>query len=101
MRQALDLIKRNRAHSLNAASLARKIGVSGFELNRLFKLELGTTPALEIRRQRIASAKVLLLSTGKPIKEVSYLCGFRDVAHFTNAFRRATGETPSSFRKHK
>lgn len=99
MRSALDAISQDLSKPLNAAKLAKKIGVSGVALNRLFKTELGTTPALEIRRQRLAHAKVLLTSTDKPIKEIAALCAFRDTAHFTNAFRAATGLTPRAFRK--
>lgn len=44
-------------------------------------------------------AKRLLLHTDQSIQQIAASLGCEDQSNFTKAFRKATGETPSRFRK--
>ncbi|MBQ7666446.1 MAG: substrate-binding domain-containing protein [Kiritimatiellae bacterium] len=99
MRKALSLIARHLGDAYGAADLAREMGISRATLGRLFAAELDSAPAKEIARQRLARAKLLLARTDRPLKAIARECGFCDAAHFTNAFRRATGLTPRAARR--
>jgi len=47
---------------------------------------------------QLAQARVLLAKTDQPLKRIALQLGYRQPASFSVAFRRARGETPSSFR---
>lgn len=55
-----------------------------------------------IRRRRLDCAAALLRHPGRrdmTIAAVAHACGFYDHAHFSRAFRAATGMTPSQWRR--
>jgi AraC family transcriptional activator of pobA len=68
-------------------------------LNNLCKQILGK-PAGEIIRDRILlEAKRLLVNNGMHISEIANHLNFTDHSHFSKFFKKASGETPESFRK--
>lgn len=79
-------------------SLARRMKLSPRHFTRLFKNEVGDTPANWILQSRIASARHFLESAAPP-KEVAARCGFGDVDTFRRAFVRLVGITPAEYRK--
>ncbi len=68
-------------------------------LSRFFHEHAGVTLAAYIRSARIDYAKQLLQTTDLAANEISFHVGYESAAHFTRAFRRETGLTPSEFRK--
>jgi AraC family transcriptional regulator len=52
-----------------------------------------------VRTLRIEEAKRRLSQGNQSITEVAFDCGFSHAQHFATAFRRATGLTPSAFRR--
>ena len=48
---------------------------------------------------RIRRASALLRESTLPITEIALRCGFGDSNYFSRAFRKASGMTPSQFRK--
>lgn len=50
------------------------------------------------RRRRLELARELLVGGDLPIAEVAQRCGFPDQFHFSRAFKRAHGSSPSSYR---
>lgn len=97
-RCALRLIGKHLCDAYGIDQLARDLGVSRATLHRQFMAELGVPPSKEILRQRMAKAKLLLATGDLPIKAIAHECGFCDNAHFSNVFRRETGQTPRSFK---
>jgi AraC-like DNA-binding protein len=63
------------------------------------KLVLGRTPQHIIAERCMLEAKRLLLHTDLSIQQIASGLGCEDQSNFTKAFRKATGETPSGFRK--
>jgi transcriptional regulator GlxA family with amidase domain len=72
--------------------------ISPRHFSRLFKKDVGVTPADWILQSRVQSARGLLESSAPP-KEVAARCGFADVDTFRRAFVRLVGVTPAEYRK--
>lgn len=62
-------------------------------------MTFGVPPHRYIGEQRIHRAKELLLDGSRSITDVALDLGFASHSHFTDAFRKITGVTPSRYRK--
>ena len=98
IRQALNFIHLNLAKSLTASQVAAAVGVPRSTLDHLFTAQTGRTVGREIVRQRLLRAKRLLRDETIQLKSIAKLCGFCHAAHFTNAFKSETGQTPKAWR---
>ncbi len=79
--------------------LAQQSGVSEDYFRHLFKQIYGVSPTQYIAEQKIICIKDHLLTSGKNIKEISRLSGFRDQNYFSRFFKKHTGLTPGEFKK--
>ena len=92
-----------REEGLTVARLAEKVGVPEHRLRRLINRELGFrnfTAFLNARR--IEDAKAALADPAKGRRQVLQIAldlGYGSVAPFNRAFKQATGQTPTEFRK--
>jgi AraC family transcriptional regulator len=50
--------------------------------------------------QRIERAKTLLAKRAGSVTDISLTVGYNDSSAFCTSFRRATGLTPSAYRRH-
>jgi AraC family transcriptional regulator len=82
----------------NLAELAALCGLSRRHLMRAFREETGGTIGAFVEAAALDRAKRLLSETDTPIAAVAAQGGFATAAGFSVAFRRATGQTPRSFR---
>jgi AraC-like DNA-binding protein len=64
-----------------------------------FRAATGRTLHYAITEQRIAAASSLLRDQGLSLKSIAQRCGFSSAAYFITAFRRATGSTPTAWRR--
>jgi AraC family transcriptional regulator len=80
------------------ADLAQLCGISVRHLVRAFKASTGDTVHRFLAAQQLQKARTLLAETERPLKVIAAELGFQQPASFSVAFRRACGETPSSFR---
>ncbi len=64
-----------------------------------FHQQTGTTLVEYITKARIREACRLLTFTDLSITEIAYGSGFRNLSNFNRYFKKATGVTPSSYRK--
>jgi len=80
------------------AELAQLCGLSRRQLNRAFREETGRTVSAYVQAFTIERAKLLLVNSDRPVSALAAEVGFKSAAAFANAFRSATGETPSAFR---
>jgi AraC family transcriptional regulator, transcriptional activator FtrA len=74
-------------------------GVSRRTFARHFHAETGTTPLQWVLAQRVLLARQLLEQTDLPIEGVAHACGFSTAPHLRRHFTRATGTTPTAYRR--
>lgn len=81
------------------AELARLVGVSPRQLQRLFATHLGRG-ILEVSRElRLAEAMRLLRQSPLSVAEIAVATGFANASHLARAVRTATGQTPTALRR--
>ncbi|MFC5770417.1 transcriptional regulator FeaR [Thauera sinica] len=86
--------------NLAPGGLARQLGISERQLYRIFSVD-GDTVFRYIMRKRLERSAADLLGRGADgwtITDVAFKWGFVDSAHFSRAFRRQYGMSPSEYR---
>lgn len=87
------------AHTENLSELAKAVGVHPVTLARGFRKAYGCSVGAYLRWLRVARAARALADSEAPLAEIALSVGFADQSHFSNVFRRATGLSPSAFRR--
>jgi LacI family transcriptional regulator len=91
---------RDRAgHPISVGDLVRLVPVSRRGLERRFRQCLNRSIREEIHRLKLERIKNLLAMSDQPIGEVADICGFLQITHMSNFFRKKTGKTPGEFRR--
>lgn len=93
-----ERIVRQSDSSFSAQELARALSTSERTLHRKLKQASGESPKTFIDRIRVETARMLLETSAKPVKELASSAGFADEASFRRAFRRFAGMAPSAYR---
>lgn len=71
--------------------------LSSAYFRRVFKNRYGMTPVTYVTKLRIDYAKSLIMTNGFSLKEISYMCGFKEEKYFFAVFKKLTGTTPSGW----
>ncbi|MBX3570172.1 MAG: GlxA family transcriptional regulator [Rhizobiaceae bacterium] len=95
---AVALMESHTETPLRTPALARRLGVSPRQLERLFEAWLGTAPAQYYIRVRLDRARALLRHSSMSVFEVGVACGFTSASHFSRSYRRRFNCAPSSER---
>ncbi len=96
--QALKLISQNINTPLSIESLAGGSCMSVGHFIRLFRLQVGCSPAQFLIDRKMMKAKLMLATESLLIKEISYMLGYDDVSYFTRLFKKHVGVTPRQYR---
>jgi AraC family transcriptional regulator len=99
LRKAVDYMDLNLSKPLSLENIARKACLSKFHFCREFKKYIGISPIQFMMHRRICQATILLQSRELSISSVAVRSGFNDQSEFTKWFKKATGFTPSWYRK--
>jgi AraC-like DNA-binding protein len=91
-------INRGVADQGGLGALARSIGTSVFHLCRVFREYSGSTLHRYRSDLRMRRSLELLDDAGDDILEIAVTLGYSGHSHFTGAFHRAFGMTPSQYR---
>lgn len=83
---------------LTVEVLARTVGVSARQLERLFRQHLGTSPADHYLSLRLDRARELLTQSPLSVTDIGIACGFQSASHFSVAYRRQFGHAPRTER---
>lgn len=83
---------------LSLADVSAYAHVSERQLARIFKSELGTTPAAYIESARVEVARNQLEATDATLERIASACGFGTVDTLVRAFRRRLDTTPTEYR---
>ena len=81
------------------AELADICGISEGHLARSFKAATGWQIQKYIAEERLALAKSLLADSETSCEAIAEQLGYGSAAYFSTSFRRATGRTPTAFRR--
>jgi AraC-like DNA-binding protein len=84
--------------SPSPGDLARQIGVSIRQLNRIFLDYYSMTFKQKLTSYRIEQAKDLLMHTELPVKEISQRVGYLSESYFCKVFKESLGMTPLEYR---
>ncbi len=77
----------------------RAAAMSKFQLSRLFKDALRASFKSFLVRVRVGWATEYLPDATRSIADVALAVGFKDERHFRRVFRKATGMSPSAYRR--
>ena len=96
--RAMRLIRDGIVDREGVEGLARRLGYSTRQLNRLVTAEVGTGPLALARAQRSQTARVLLETTDLPITQIAFAAGFASVRQCNETVRQIFADTPSGLR---
>ncbi|MCW2682111.1 MAG: helix-turn-helix protein [Blastococcus sp.] len=100
VRDLLTWLPDHLTEDLTVPGLARHAHLSERHFSRVFKLEVGVSPADHIEAVRLEAACRLLESTHASIEHVAGTCGFGTAETMNRSFRRRLGTTPGQHRRH-
>ena len=82
------------------AELAKIVALNEYKLKVGFKFHCHSTPYQYVIEKKMTMALALLKEGEYSISEVAYRVGYRDVAHFSNAFLKYFGHRPTALAQH-
>jgi transcriptional regulator GlxA family with amidase domain len=97
--KAIDLMEDNIEDPLATEAIARGLGISQRQLQRMFKNHIGVSPLEHYINLRVDRGHHLLQQTPLSIVEVAVACGFSTHGQFSRRYRARYGHSPSFERK--
>lgn len=100
LKKVMLYIRQNYADRIYLSDLAKIMNMNEQYFCRFFKKQIGVTPIAYINEFRIRQAARMLNEHPQvSIAEVALECGFGNMGHFIEEFKKQTGEAPLEFRK--
>ena len=96
---ALELMEATLSEPLDRASVARRVGLSTRQLDRLFAQGVGVSFLTHYRRIRLERARELLRHSALPVTEIAIATGFAGPSHFSRVYRAMFGQSPGAERR--
>jgi transcriptional regulator GlxA family with amidase domain len=100
VRDLLAWIPDNLTADLSITAMAARTHLSERQFSRVFKSEVGITPAEHVEAVRIEATCRLLETTLLGVEVIARTCGFGTPETMNRAFRRRLNTTPSDHRYH-
>lgn len=94
----IELMESNISEPLTLLDIAEHVGLSRRQIERLFRQEMGRSPARYYLDLRLDRARHLLLQSALPVVEVAVACGFVSASHFSKCYRELYSRTPQQER---
>lgn len=91
---AIARMKEQLEDPISPSEIARELGISTRQLERLFGKYLNASPKKYYMEMRLERARHLLVQTEMSIMDVAVACGFESPGHFSRVYRTAFGCTP-------
>ncbi|MCW6533120.1 AraC family transcriptional regulator [Sphingomonas sp. MMSM20] len=99
VRKVTDYMRAHLDEPIGLDMLAGLVGLSRFHFCTAFRQATGRTPHEWLVTLRIEHARRLLAHPELAVTEVALAVGYETPSSFAAAFRKATGTTPSAFRR--
>ncbi len=97
--ETVSIMESNIEEPISLDELARHVGVSRRQLERLFQKHLNCVPTRYYLELRLSRARQLLLQTSISIVDVAFACGFVSAPHFSKCYRDHYGIPPREERR--
>ncbi|WP_124981187.1 AraC family transcriptional regulator [Nonlabens xiamenensis] len=98
IKKVYDYVQKNYHQKITLNEISELVNMSPVSFNRFIKKRTGRTFVAFVNNIRISHATRLLLETDLSIGEISYKCGFNNVANFNRVFKKEKNCTPSEFK---
>jgi len=92
-------IGQNYMKPLSLNQIAREFHISSAHLARTFKKVTGLTLIEYLNIVRVNEARQMLRRNDQSISEIALALGYGSITHFERVFKKASGYTPSTYRK--
>lgn len=92
--QVILMMEANIEEPISPALLARDVGMSTRQLERLFRRYLNRSPKRYYMELRLQKARNLLMQTDMTVINVALACGFASPSHFSKCYRSHYNTTP-------
>jgi LacI family transcriptional regulator len=95
---AVRFIRAHATQGIKVEDVLRAVPLSRRVLESRFQKLLGRTPHEEITRIQVERVKELLTETDLSLSAIAHRAGYRHVEYMSVAFKRETGQPPSTYR---
>ena len=92
--EAVELMESNIEEPMTLDELARHVGISRRQLERLFQKHLQCVPTRYYLEIRLRRARELLIRSPRSIVDIAFACGFVSAPHFSKCYRDFFGIPP-------
>ncbi|AXI46568.1 AraC family transcriptional regulator [Sulfitobacter sp. SK012] len=92
--QVIQMMESNIEETISPSILARDVGMSTRQLERLFRRYLNRSPKRYYMELRLQKARNLLMQTDMSVINVALACGFASPSHFSKCYRAHYDTTP-------
>ena len=92
--QVIQIMETNIEEPISPSILARDVGMSTRQLERLFRRYLNRSPKRYYMELRLQKARNLLMQTDMSVINVALACGFASPSHFSKCYRAHYDTTP-------
>ncbi|MDO5971285.1 AraC family transcriptional regulator [Flavivirga aquimarina] len=99
IKKVYDYIQNNFDKKISLDEISALVNMTPVSFNRFIKKRTGKTFVIYVNSTRISQASKLLLETDLSIAEISFKCGFNNIANFNRIFKKEKNATPSEFRE--
>ena len=96
---AKEYILEHFSTDISLHQLAQHCHVSPFHFSRIFKSIMNVSPHQYLADIRLNHARVLLGTTGQPVTDIAFACGYNSIEHFATAYRRKFNTNPTRYRR--
>ena len=96
---AKDRIHAEPGADLSVAALAAHVGLSPRHFARLFRDQVGESPARYVERVRVEAARQVLETERSGLEDVALRCGFGTTETLRRSFHRRLGVAPDAYRR--
>jgi AraC family transcriptional regulator len=97
--RAQEILHARFAEPLRTGEIAREVAVHPAHLSRAFRSCFRVSMGAYVRRLRLEWVARQLAESEGPLARLALAAGFADQSHFTRAFKRYSGLTPSAYRR--
>jgi LacI family transcriptional regulator len=97
--KAMRFIFGHAVEGIKVPNVVAEVAISRTGLETRFIKSMGRTLHTAIRQVQLDRARLLILSTNLPLKQITAKAGFRSPQHMATLFRKVFHQSPGSYRK--